>query len=202
MATSRNNPHALSTHQADDIPENLFTQVPAESVEIDRVPNPFSADMDDYALTPERVAKLEENLSIPAGQYQWGSLDGKLVLQVRKRYIVNDTEPHDCSREGRLVYNVSGLCDPVQEGRSGRFMFDMSPDLRYRYDKEGARIQPLTSDLSNDNWAKFTKLFFKKYERNPVSTKEVTTMVEQGKYFMYVTLSTNGTNFLGSLKEM
>jgi hypothetical protein len=211
MATGqRNNPDTSPSHRPftrdtrhdDSLEVDSARLGDPVSLEIDPIPNPFSSDMEDYALAPEHVAKLEANLSIPAGQYCWDTLNGKLTLQVRKRYIASDTEPHDCSHEGRLIYNVSGICKPVQEGRSGRFMFDISPDLRYRYDKEGARIQPLTSDFLNDNWAKFTKLFFVKYERNPEGTREVLTMVEQGKYFMYITRSNNGTNFLGSLKGM
>jgi hypothetical protein len=203
MATpQRTNPHAISTHQGEEIPDDPFTRQQGNSVEIDTVPNPFNSDMEDYALPLDRVTRLEENLSIPGGQYHWDTLNGKLMLTVRKRFITDDTEPQDCSREGRLIYNVSGICKPVQEGRSGRFMFDMSPDLRYRYDKSGVRIQPLTSDFLNDNWAKFTKLFFTKYERNPEGTREVLTMVEKGKYFMYVTLNSTGSNYLGSLKGM
>jgi len=186
--------------------QDLFNN--EESVELD---NPFptvgngdSEDIfaEDFSLDPQRTKALEENLSLPAGQYRWDKTESGLSLTIRKRYIEEDKEIGDLSSNGRLMYNVSGIASPVQTGRKGRFSFDISPDIRYRRDEGGNIVQPRSNDFANDNWAKCSKLYFSKYERMPKGTKEVLEMLQQGMYLMYITLSTNGRNFLASIKGM
>ncbi len=186
--------------------QDLFNN--EESVELD---NPFptvgngdSEDIfaEDFSLDPQRTKALEENLSLPAGQYMWDKTESGLSLTIRKRYIEEDKEIGDLSSNGRLMYNVSGIASPVQTGRKGRFSFDISPDIRYRRDEGGNIVQPRSNDFANDNWAKCSKLYFSKYERMPKGTKEVLEMLQQGMYLMYITLSTNGRNFLASIKGM
>jgi len=179
-----------------------------ESVELD---NPFpgvgngdSEDIftEDFSLDPQRTKALEENLSLPAGQYRWDKTENGISLTIRKRYIEEDKEVGDLSICGRLVYNISGIASPVQTGRKGRFSFDISPDIRYRRDEEGNIAQPRSNDFANDNWAKCSKLYFSKYDRSPKGTKELLEMLQQGMYLMYITLSKNGGNFLGNMKGM
>src|SRR6266516_2557986 len=186
--------------------QDLFNN--EESVELD---NPFptvgngdSEDIfaEDFSLDPQRTKALEENLSLPAGQYRWDKTESGLSLTIRKRYIEEDKEIGDLSSNGRLMYNVSGIASPVQTGRKGRFSFVISPDIRYRRDEGGNIVQPRSNDFANDNWAKCSKLYFSKYERMPKGTKEVLEMLQQGMYLMYITLSTNGRNFLASIKGM
>src|SRR6266571_1989000 len=74
---------------------------------------------EDFQLNPESTKAIEENLSLPAGQYKWDSVEGKLSLTIRKRYIEDDKERGDLSPQGRLVYNVSGIVSPAQ-GSTGR----------------------------------------------------------------------------------
>src|SRR6266567_2998508 len=190
--------------------QDLFNS--EESVELDAPENPFTTPSDgnsnedifaeDFSLTPEHTKALEENLSLPAGQYKWDKTEQGLSLTLRKRYIEGDTEKGDVSSNGRLVYNVSGVVDPVNGGKKGRFSFDISPDIRYKRNQEGNVIQPRSNDFSNDNWAKFSKLYFSKLDRLPLGTKDVLLCVQQGMYYMYISLSKNGGNFLGNLKSM
>ncbi len=185
-----------------------------ESVEMN---NPFVNEMDnntngeevnvldeDFHLNPESTKAIEENLSLPAGQYKWDSTDGKLSLTIRKKYIEDDKERGDLSPSGRLVYNISGIVRPAEGavGRKGRFFFEISPDVRIRRDNEGNPLQPRSLDFMNDNWGKFTKLYFNKLEREVKGTKELLMLVQSGTYYMYITLSKTGGNFLGNLKSM
>ena|SRR5437773_2174521 len=192
-----------------------------ESVEMD---NPFSNESvpegngeevnvlkEDFHLNSESTRAIEENLSLPAGQYKWDKevvvlVDGTEVKspRIRKRYIQDDKEKGDLSPEGRLVYNISGIVTPAQgsTGRKGRFFFDISPDVRIRKDSEGNVIQPKSLDFMNDNWGKFTKLFFSKYDKEVKGTKELLMMIQSGTYYIYITLSKAGGNFLGNLKSM
>ncbi len=180
------------------------------SVEMD---NPFpskgNGELDeDFILDPQRTKSLEDNLSLPAGQYKWNkervaeATKETVNPTIRKRYIEDDKEIGDLSSNGRLVYNVSGIVAPAQEGRKGRFSFDISPDIRYKRDDEGNISQPKTNDFANDNWAKCSKLYFSKYDGSPKGTRDVLDMLQQGMYFMYITLSKNGGNFLGNMKGM
>src|SRR6266850_3022936 len=184
-----------------------------ESVEMD---NPFTPEVDsngngeevnvleeDFHLNPESTKAIEENLSLPAGQYKWDSVEGKLSLTISKRYIEDDKEKGDLSPSGRLVYNISGIVTPAQgsTGRKGRFFFDISPDVRIRRDSEGNELQPRSLDFMNDSWGKFTRLYFSKLEREVKGTKELLMMVQSGTYYMYITLSKAGGNFLGNLKS-
>jgi len=159
---------------------------------------------EDFNLNPQSTKAIEENLSLPAGQYKWDSVEGKLALTIRKRYIEEDRERGDLSPNGRLVYNVSGIVTPAQSstGRKGRFFFDISPDVRVRRDSEGNPLEPRSLDFLNDNWGKFTKLYFNKMEREVKGTKELLTMVQNGTYYMYITASKTGGNFLGNLRSM
>ena len=159
---------------------------------------------EDFQLNPESTKAIEENLSLPAGQYKWDSVEGKLSLTIRKRYIEDDKERGDLSPQGRLVYNVSGIVSPAQgsTGRKGRFFFDISPDVRVRKDSEGNVLEPRSLDFMNDNWGKFTRLYFSKLEREVKGTKELLTMIQSSTYYMYITLSKTGGNFLGNLKSM
>lgn len=181
---------------------DLFTGVNTESAEVEMPPEWVSSPdngsdvlNDSFELSPEEVAKVENELFLPSGSYRWS--EGN--MSVRRNFIPDDKSPSDKSPEGRLVYNFSGMVEAVDGSRIGRYNgFGISPDARLAK-TEAYRDQ---MDFLTQNWAKATRLFFDKHERKPTTVGEVLQMLAQGLYYMYITRGKNGGNYLGNFTNM
>ncbi len=190
----------------EDSHDSSVSEEAVETVKMDSASDPFGdepeesapkamtseqlLDLFDKEIDQDVIAEARASLFLETGLYKW--VASQVSMDIRfdaENQAHTDLYPD----KGRAMITLSGMVVNPEKERRGRFMFKFSPDVR----RINGDIDQMTK-----NYLSISSAYFKKYQENATTPKQVLQYAASGNYTMYITRGKNGGNFLQNVNPL